>query len=145
MAKLIVLEGADGAGKSTQVELLKKYFEEKGLSFVYYHFPMYGHNQFSDIIAKFLRGELGSIEEVNPYFIATQYAMDRFMFKSELELSMQNNDVVLLDRYVYSNVAYQSAKCSFALESKAISEWILKFEFGFLELPFPNLNIFLFM
>lgn len=143
MAKLIVLEGADGAGKSTQVELIKKYFEDKGLKFVHYHFPMYGHNKFSDIIARFLRGELGSIDEVDPYFVATQYAMDRFMFLPELKLAMKNNDVVLLDRYVYSNIAYQAAKYPIGHpEARAIRQWIIGFEWEFLELPYPNLNLF---
>jgi dTMP kinase len=141
MAKLIVLEGADGSGKSTQVELLKKYFEGRGLTVVHFHFPMYNHNIFSDIIARFLRGELGNIDEVSPYFVANIYAMDRFMFLTELKLAMDFNQVVLLDRYVYSNVAYQCAKVNL-LEAPLLKKWILDFEFEFLKLPYPDLNIF---
>ena len=143
MSKLICLEGCDASGKSTQVELIKKYFEDKGLKFVHYHFPMYNHNKFSDLIARFLRGELGSITDVDPYFVATIYAMDRFKFLDELKLAMKNNDVVLLDRYVYSNIAYQCAKYpNDHPERRAIRQWIIGFEWGFLELPYPDLNLF---
>jgi dTMP kinase len=143
MAKLLVLEGTDGAGKSTQTNLVKSYLKENNLSFAYFHFPMYGHNKFSEMIAKFLQGEFGSIEEVSPYFVANLYAMDRFMFLPELKKAMAENDVVLLDRYVFSNVAYQGAKFrTGSIESARIKQWILDFEFGFLELPYPDLNIF---
>ena len=78
--KLIVLEGTDGAGKSTQLNLIKKYLEEKHLKYAYLHFPKYGHNEFSAVIAKFLQGDFGGVDDVNPYFVANIYAMDRFLF-----------------------------------------------------------------
>jgi dTMP kinase len=139
--KLIVLEGTDGAGKSTQTELVKKYLELNSLKYEYFHFPMYGHNEFSEVIAKFLRGEFGGIDEVDPYFVANIYAMDRFMFLPELNRAIKENDVVLLDRYVFSNLAYQGAKFG-GEESQKIKNWIHDFEFGFLKLPYPDLSIF---
>jgi len=141
-AKLICLEGTDASGKSTQVELIKKYFEEKNLSYSFYHFPMYGHNYFSGIISKFLRGDLGSIEEVDPQFIAIQYAMDRYKFMPELENELNNKDVVLLDRYVYSNIAFQCAKINDIFERVKLKRFIQEFEFKFLKLPYPDINIF---
>ena len=140
--KLIVLEGTDGSGKSTQTELTKKYLEDNNLSFTYYHFPMYGHNQFSDVIARFLRGEFGEADEVDPLFVANIYAMDRFRFLPTLDQDLEENDVVLLDRYVYSNIAYQCAKFEDPDEIQRMKEWIFEFEFGFLSLPYPDLNIF---
>lgn len=139
--KLIVLEGTDGAGKSTQTELVKKYLELNSLKYEYFHFPMYGHNEFSEVIAKFLRGEFGGVDDVDPYFVANIYAMDRFMFLPELNRAIEENDVVLLDRYVFSNLAYQGAKLE-GVESQIIKNWIHSFEFGFLKLPYPDLNIF---
>jgi dTMP kinase len=139
--KLIVLEGTDGAGKSTQTELVKKYLELNSLKYEYFHFPMYGHNEFSEVIAKFLRGEFGGVDDVDPYFVANIYAMDRFMFLPELNRAIEENDVVLLDRYVFSNLAYQGAKLEGA-ESQIIKNWIHSFEFGFLKLPYPDINIF---
>ncbi len=140
--KLICLESQDGGGKSTQVEIIKEYLNKKNTSFVSFHFPMYGHNKFSDIISMYLRGDLGNISDVDPLFIANIYAMDRFKFLPELNKALQDNDVVLLDRYVYSNIAYQGAKHNDELKSKEIKEWIFNFEFNFLQLPYPDLNIF---
>lgn len=139
--KLIVLEGTDGAGKSTQIEKVKKYFESKSLKYSYFHFPMYNHNLFSEVIVKFLKGEFGNIDEVDPYFVANIYAMDRYMFLPSLEKAIEENDVVLLDRYVFSNLAYQGAKLE-GEESEKIKNWIHQFEFGFLKLPYPDLSIF---
>lgn len=140
--KLIVLEGTDGAGKSTQVDKVLSYLELNSLKYQFFHFPMYGHNEFSEVIAKFLRGEFGGINEVDPYFVANIYAMDRFMFLPELNKAIEENDVVLLDRYVFSNLAYQAAKYDNIPESTTIKNWIHQFEFNFLKLPYPDLNIF---
>ena len=141
LSKLIVLEGTDGAGKSTQVEKVKNYFNLNSLKYEFFHFPMYGHNEFSEVIAKFLRGEFGGIDDVDPYFVANIYGMDRFMFLPELKKAIEENDVVLLDRYVFSNLAYQGAKKE-GYESDVIKNWIHQFEFSFLKLPYPDLNIF---
>jgi len=143
MSKLIVLEGIDSSGKSTQVQLVKKYFDNRKLSFSFFHFPMYNHNEFSDIIARFLRGEFGSIDKVSPYFVANIYAMDRYMFLPQLQMALDTVDVVLLDRYVFSNLAYQGAKYpNGSEESDKVKKWIMDFEFEFLKLPYPDLNIF---
>lgn len=143
MSKLITLESLDSGGKGTQVQIIKEYFDRKNIKHEHFHFPMYGHNQFSDIISRFLRGEFGSLDKVDPYFVANIYAMDRFMFKTELERALNENDVVLLDRYVFSNIAYQCAKVPKMLEMTKLYAWIWEFEFNFLKLPYPNLTLFL--
>lgn len=141
--KLIVLEGTDGAGKSTQLELIKKYLIENNFKFDFLHFPKYGHNEFSEVIAKFLQGEFGGIDDVDPYFVANIYGMDRYMYKPTLLQQLEDNDVVLLDRYVFSNLAFQGAKYEDGGKSAYIQNWINEFEFEFLELPYPDLTIFL--
>jgi len=141
--KLIVLEGTDGSGKSTQLELIKKYFETSNLKYDFLHFPKYGHNEFSEVIAKFLRGEFGGVDDVDPYFVANIYAMDRYLYLPELLQKLEDNDVVLLDRYVFSNIAFQAAKIADPLKSANIQTWISDFEFEFNELPYPDLTIFL--
>jgi dTMP kinase len=138
--KLIVLEGTDGAGKSTQLNLIKKYLEGANLKYDFLHFPKYGHNEFSEVIAKFLRGEFGGVDDVDPYFVANIYAMDRYLYLPELLQKLEDNDVVLLDRYVFSNLAFQGAKLN---DGGKIQKWIKDFEFGFLGLPYPNLTLFL--
>jgi len=141
--KLIVLESCDGAGKSTQIKQITKYFEEKNLKYDFLHFPKYGHNEFSEVIAKFLQGEFGGVDDVDPYFVANIYAMDRFLFLPELKKMLEENDVVLLDRYVFSGMAFQAAKYINKDKQEEIIDWIDKFEFDFLDLPYPDLTIFL--
>lgn len=140
--KLIVLSGLDGSGKSTQVELIRKYFEEHNIKYEYVHFPIYGHNPASKVVASYLRGEFGDINEVDPVFVANIYAMDRYLYLPTLQKQLMENDVVLLDRYVFCNMAFQGAKHNTAAQSQIMRDWINEFEFGFLELPYPDLNIF---
>lgn len=142
-AKLIVLEGCDSSGKSTQLQLIKNYFQEKKYVYEYLHFPIYGHNEASKLIAAYLRGEYGNLNDVNPLFVANMYAMDRFLYLPELQKKINTNDVVILDRYVFSNMAFQAAKFDNDTQSKIMIDWIANFEFKFLELPYPNLTFFL--
>ncbi|MDR0714316.1 MAG: dTMP kinase [Bacteroidales bacterium] len=140
---LIVIEGLDGAGKSTQINRLYEWLSTKGRQCRMLHFPRTDSAVFGGLIARFLRGELGDIHQASPYLVAMMYAGDRFDFKPELEKWLQLGDTVLLDRYVYSNVAYQCAKLQDEREKTALREWILHLEFEYYALPKPDLNIFL--
>lgn len=73
---LIVLEGLDGSGKSTQVQLLKSYLQTVSKELEYIHFPRYDAPVYGDLIGKFLRGGFGSIENVHPQLVALLYAED---------------------------------------------------------------------
>ena len=95
------------------------------------------------MIARFLRGELGEINAVNPYLVALIYAGDRADSKSMLEKWINQNVTVVLDRYVYSNIAYQCAKLQDKQRQEQLKAWILKTEFEYFDLPKPDLNIFL--
>ena len=139
---LIVIEGLDGSGKTTQINKLNEYLLSCGRNCRLLHFPR-TEGIYGELIARFLRGELGAIEQVNPYLVAMMYAGDRLDFKTELEHRLRENDVILLDRYVYSNVAYQCAKIEDKKESRVLREWILRLEFEYHGLPKPDLNIFL--
>jgi dTMP kinase len=75
--KLFVIEGVDGAGKSTQIKMLKDFFSAKGQSCEYLHFPRTNAPYFGELIGRFLRGEFGSLNEVDPYLVAMLYAGDR--------------------------------------------------------------------
>lgn len=141
-SNLIVLEGCDAAGKGTLTTLIKEYYESIGKKVKYIHFPMYGHNEFSLIISKFLQGEYGDINNVDPMFVANIYAMDRYLYKEQLIKDLKENDIVLMDRYVYSNLAFQGAKLS-EERRDSIMNWIWDFEFNFLQLPYPNTIIYL--
>ncbi|HUX96301.1 MAG TPA: dTMP kinase [Bacteroidales bacterium] len=141
--KLFVIEGVDGAGKSTQIKMLKEYFISKGFSCEYLHFPRTDQPYFGELIAKFLRGEFGSLDNVNPYLVAMIYAGDRKDSAALLEKWLNEGKIVLLDRYTYSNIAYQCAKLHSEDEQNRLMKWILSLEFTHFALPLPDLNIFL--
>jgi dTMP kinase len=140
---LVVLEGLDGAGKSTQVKKLRNYLEETFGSLEYIHFPRYDAPVYGDLISRFLRGGFGSNETVHPQLVALLFAEDRHGAAPQMKQTLRSGGNVLLDRYVYSNIAYQCAKLSDPDEADSLREWIFNTEYGEFELPVPDLNIFL--
>jgi dTMP kinase len=141
--KLFVIEGVDGAGKSTQIKLLKEYVTEKGYLCEYLHFPRTDAPYFGELIARFLRGEFGSLNDVDPYLVAMLYAGDRKDASDMIRRWLSVNKIVLLDRYTYSNIAYQCAKLHDKKSQESLQKWILSLEFDHFSIPKPDLNIFL--
>jgi len=141
--KLFVVEGVDGAGKSTQIKLLKEYFGKKGYKCEYLHFPRTDAPYFGELISRFLRGEFGSLNEVNPWLVSMLYAGDRKDAAGLIRSWLQNGNIVLLDRYTYSNIAYQCAKLDDTDEQEKLMKWNLDLEFDHFGIPVPDLNIFL--
>lgn len=139
----IVLEGVDGCGKSTQIANLQKMFAQKGVACEYIHFPRFDAPYFGDLIARFLRGELGSVEQVDPYIVAMLYAGDRRDAASMINGWLDEGKVVICDRYVYSNIGYQCAKLPTAEEREKLRQWILSLEFDYFAIPRPDLSLFL--
>lgn len=141
--KLIVIEGLDGAGKSTQISLLKEWFAERQLQCRYIHFPRTDTPYFGELIARFLRGEFGELSHVDPYLVAMLYAGDRKDAAPMIEAWLGEKYYVILDRYTYSNIAYQCAKLSSPEDGIKLRDWILKLEFDHFAIPKPDINIFL--
>ena len=140
---LVVLEGLDGAGKSTQVKKLRNYLESLFGSLEYIHFPRYDAPVYGDLISRFLRGDFGDNETVHPQLVALLFAEDRHGAAPQMKQTLAAGGTVLLDRYVYSNIAYQCAKLSNPDEADELREWIFNTEYGNFDLPVPDLNIFL--
>lgn len=139
----IVLEGLDGAGKSTQIKLLREMVEKSGRQCEYLHFPRFDAPIYGDMIARFLRGEFGSVEQVNPYLVALLYAGDRADAAAQIRKWMAEGKCVIVDRYVYSNVGYQCAKVESREERQRLKEWIVRTEFEEFAIPRPTLSLFL--
>jgi dTMP kinase len=140
---LVVLEGLDGAGKSTQVKKLRNYLETRLGSLEYIHFPRYDAPVYGDLISRFLRGDFGSNEAVHPQLVALLFAEDRHGAAPAVKEKLAEGRCVLFDRYVYSNIAYQCAKLADQAEAEALRNWIFDTEYGNFRLPVPDLNIFL--
>lgn len=140
---LVVLEGLDGAGKSTQVKKLRTYLESLTGNLEYIHFPRYDAPVYGDLISRFLRGDFGSNEAVHPQLVALLFAEDRHGAGPAMKAVLDQGGNILLDRYVYSNIAYQCAKLADPQEAEELRNWIFNTEYGDFELPKPDLNIFL--
>lgn len=143
MVKFVVLEGLDGSGKSTQIKLLRDYLNKLGIAHQYLHFPRMDAPVFGELIARFLRGEFGRIEEVNPYLIALLYAGDRQDAGKLLREWLSQGYFVLVDRYVISNIAFQCAKIEEEDKRLLLRDWILNMEYNYMQIPQPDMNIFL--
>ena len=107
------------------------------------HFPRTETPYFGELIARFLRGEFGSLNEVDPYLVAMLYAGDRKDASTIISNWLSEEKIVLLDRYTYSNIAYQCAKLAVIQDQDKLMHWILSLEFNHFAIPKPDLNIFL--
>lgn len=140
---LVVLEGLDGAGKSTQVKKLRAYLETLRNELEYIHFPRYDAPVYGDLISRFLRGDFGSNDNVHPQLVALLFAEDRHGAAPQMRSVLEKGGNILLDRYVYSNIAYQCAKIEDPEQAMKLRDWIFNTEYGDFGLPKPDLNIFL--
>ena len=139
----IVLEGLDGAGKSTQIRMLRQLFADRGVESEYVHFPRFDSPVYGQLIARFLRGEFGGVQEVDPYLVALIFAGDRADAAPQIRQWLAEGKAVVLDRYVYSNVGFQCAKLPAGEERDRLADWIVNLEFGHNALPRPDLSLFL--
>jgi dTMP kinase len=139
---LIDIEGIDGSGKGTQAKILCDRFLAAGVSAALVSFPRYDATLFGKTVGEYLNGRFGSLAAVHPFLVSLLFAGDRFESKPFLLEALRTSAVVVLDRYVPSNVAHQAAK----LEGPAradLTAKILEIEFGIFGLPRPDLVLLL--
>ena len=151
MGNLIVIEGTDCSGKETQTKELYNNLS-KNMNVERYSFPMYD-TPTGKIIAGPYLGKEGYCESyfeegaanVDPEVAMLLYAADRLYNADKIEDALKVNDVVILDRYIDSNMAHQGGKIFDADERHDLYDKIDKLEYGMLGMPKPNLTIFLYM
>ena len=143
MGKLIIIEGLDGCGKSTQTALLEKYFEDNSVKFKKIKLPDYDSKS-STLVKMYLGGEFGkNADDVNAYAAGAFYAVDRFAsYKLDWGKDYENGTLILADRYATSNSIYQMEKID---EDKwdEYLDWSADFEYNKIGIPKPDLVIFL--
>lgn len=142
MALLIDIEGIDGAGKGTQAALLRDRLVQSGRSTALISFPRYNDTLFGKAVGEFLNGQYGSLDAVHPFLVSLLFAGDRLESRGHLEGALARHDIVLLDRYVPSNVAHQASKRHGAERDELIRR-ILQIEFEINRLPRPDLVLLL--
>ena len=143
MGKLIVFEGTDGSGKSTQFELLTKRLEREGQAFHRLRFPRY-EKESSALIRMYLGGQFGSDPNaVNAYAASTFYAVDRYAsYLQDWKQDYEAGALFLADRYTTSNAVHQGGKLE-ARERAEFYDWLYELESGKMGLPRPDLVILL--
>lgn len=143
MGKLVVIEGSDGSGKATQTKKLFDRLSDLAVKVRRVRFPNY-ESQSSALINMYLRGDFGGkATAVNPYAVATFYAADRFAGFQEWKDFYESGGVILSDRYVSSNMAYQAIKIDDEAERNKFLEWLEDLEYERFKLPRPDMTIFL--
>jgi dTMP kinase len=142
LARLIAIEGIDGSGKGTQAKRLHERFVEAGRRAALISFPRYDATLFGRGIGQFLNGRFGALDQVSPFLVSLLYAGDRLESREYLREALATNDVVVLDRYVPSNIAHQGAKLT-GNEQREVIEWIKQIEYSLYELPHADLVLLL--
>lgn len=143
MGKLIVIEGTDGSGKSTQFRRLTEHLKQDAREFQTLVFPQYSEPS-SALIRMYLGGEFGSKpSDVNAYAASAFYAVDRYAsFKKGWGEWYDNGGLIVSDRYTTSNAVHQASKETGAQQQEFL-KWLYEFEYDKLGLPRPDLTIYL--
>lgn len=141
--KIVVIEGLDGSGKSTQFEIVDKLLKEKNIPHKSISFPDYD-NPSSALVKMYLSGEFSkNADDINAYAASSFYAVDRYAsYKLYWEKSYNQGDLILASRYVTSNAIYQMVKCDRS-EWDSYLDWLFDYEYDKLGLPRPDSVIFL--
>lgn len=139
--KLIVIEGTDGSGKKTQLELLTKKLDAKGIRYQIFDFPQYD-KFFGNLVAQYLNGQFGELNEVDPKLISLLYALDRYQASEAMFKALNEGNLVLCNRYSISNQAHQTSKLPKSKHAEFL-RWVKDLEYKELKIPKEDLVIFL--
>jgi len=135
--KLIVFEGIDGSGKSTQLKLLVARLKRAKKKVVAFDFPQYGKKS-AGLVENYLKGKYGSLKEVNPKVASIFYAVDRFDAGFKLRELLKKGVVVVSDRYVGSNIGHQGSKISSRAQRRRFFAWLHDLEYNICKVPKPS-------
>lgn len=139
--RLIVFEGIDGAGKTTQAKLLLNHLKKIKRKAVFIHFPQY-QTKSGGLIENYLQGKY---EKIGPYQASVFYAADRFDGGLRIRQWLKEGYIVIADRYVASNIGHQGGKIADVKEREKFFHWLYEFEYKLFEIPKPTLSFLLMM
>jgi dTMP kinase len=141
VGRLVVIEGLDGSGKRTLTSALTESFARRGAKVAQHAFPRYGESVHADLVSDALHGRLGDVAD-SVHGMAVLFALDRYAARESLRRDLDDFDVVLVDRYIASNAAYQAARLH-QDETGEIVSWVRDLEVGRFELPVPDRQLLL--
>lgn len=139
--KLLAVEGIDGAGKRTQVELLDRALDARGIAHFDLSFPRY-ESFFGHAVTRYLTGEFGQLEQVDAHFSALLYAGDRLEAKRAIDTALEQGRLVVADRYIGSNLAHQGARVPSERRGEFLN-WVRRLEYEVFGLPHEDLIVYL--
>ncbi|MBI4250537.1 thymidylate kinase [Candidatus Uhrbacteria bacterium] len=137
---LIAIEGTDGSGKGTQIALLAQRLRDEGRQVATHAFPQYGKKS-AGMVEEYLNGAYGSADEIDPYAASLFFSLDRFDASGRIRGELDSGAIVLLDRYLDSNVGHQGGKIRNNDERQRYVDWLYDLEFRILKNPHPDLTI----
>jgi len=143
--KLVIIEGGDGSGKATQAQLLVSYLKKKKIPVKYFDFPQYYQTFHGQTVARYLRGEFGTLDNISPYLASLAYALDRLSAKNQMNDFLKKGGIIVANRYSTSNMAYQGARFSDDNERKKFFDWLYDLEYKINKIPKENLVIYLYV
>jgi len=142
--QFVVIEGTDGSGKATQTALLIDKLKKLQIPSGLYDFPRYEDNEYGKLVARYLKGEFGGLEQISPYLASLPYAGDRMLAGPEIQKKLEQGEVVITNRYVLSNKAYMAARIAQS-DRKQFLDWLDKLEYNVNRVPREDLVIFLYV
>lgn len=140
--QLIVIDGIDGSGKTTQVDLLVKVLADKDIQYEVISFPRYEDNLYGKLVSRYLEGEFGSINDVNPYLMVCVYAGDRALAGSQIRKWLEEGKLVIVNRYVSASKAHMGANLP-AEKRHEFFKWLDELEYQTNGIPKEDLTIIL--
>ena len=141
--KLVVIEGTDGSGKTTQLKLLIDYLKKNKADYQTFDFPQYEKTFFGKFVGRFLNGEFGHFSRINPYLAMFPFAGDRWQVKDQLWAALKKGKLVLCNRYSPSDV-YQAVKVK-AKDQHRFLSWVDELEHEIFAIPKPDLVVVLYV
>ena len=139
---LIVFEGIDGSGKTTQAEMLKNALRKQDRSVELISFPQY-KTAGARMVEEYLMGNLGGIDDVSAEQASVFYAIDRYANAQRIKDLLEQNIIVIIDRYISSNLAHQGSKVADRQHREQFFSWVLDLEYNKFKIPKPTLQFFL--
>ena len=141
VGQLIAVEGLDGAGKNTLVTGLVERWTASGLQVATFTFPRYGQSATADIASEALHGAHGDLRD-SVYAMALLFALDRAGAAADIAAATETSDIVILDRYVASNAAYNAGRLEQDADGEVV-RWVADLEYGRFGMPVPDRHVLL--
>ncbi len=140
--KLIVIDGIDGSGKTTQIDLLINRMKSEGLKAKMIHFPHYD-NFFGNFIGHCLSEQYYNFLNTHPKIVSVLYAADRWESSEQIKKMLDDGFIVILDRYVSANQIHQGGKIKSAKKRNDFIKWLNEMEYDVFKIPRPDITLYL--